>query len=472
MASININSTSNLLRYISEWDPRLKAHTKGGYIDGEIKIPHIYGKMKMIIQTYPAQESPVKDIHPCLLHAVRIGKGKRDAHLEPVPTYYHWKQEFSIEDGNVYILNKLSELDVEDDCITPRSVPVIDKVTEVRRRSIKLGGRKGQLNLILLQPKQQTRAKKFEATITKVLSDRLGTSNEEIIKEKEKYFQKKHMKNLKQIRLRVDFYDEYNQLCSSAISPQTVVDTRNKDIGFMDFYDACPLVSCEMGGRKIIMVSEYPLASDVFPKFQVHDETGRHRPEFDIYLTQPENKEHSIKRHSYTLIFLSPQQKYLKHIKDSSSNLFLKLLVERKGDGYISSKAFNFRYIKHAPYSCTFCFGNIDSDDLVHIDLGMSKPKPGQKKRTMHGPEGSFPIERERKCKDDMSVSQILKHLDIIQKVKTKERLAIGPTWEIKLKESINLLQKISNLFLKVRCCKVYDLGFKVKNNVQNYYYK
>ena len=112
-----------------------------------------------------------------------------------------------------------------------------------------------------------------------------------------------------------------------------MVDTGNKDIGSMDFYDASPLKSCNRGGRKIIMVSEYPLAIDVFPKFQVHDETGQHRPEFDKYLVQPGREEHTFKRHNHTLIFLSPEQKYLKHILDSSSNLFIKLLAERKGDG-------------------------------------------------------------------------------------------------------------------------------------------
>ena len=38
---INLYTTDTLLRYKSEWDPRLHAHTKGGYLDGEIRVPKV-----------------------------------------------------------------------------------------------------------------------------------------------------------------------------------------------------------------------------------------------------------------------------------------------------------------------------------------------------------------------------------------------------------------------------------------------
>ena len=66
MASIDLCTRSNLLRYISEWDPREPAHTKGGYMDGKITVPDVPGKLKMIIQTYPADDIDpfVANIHP------------------------------------------------------------------------------------------------------------------------------------------------------------------------------------------------------------------------------------------------------------------------------------------------------------------------------------------------------------------------------------------------------------------------
>ena len=49
-----------------------------------------------------------------------MGKGKRDKEKEPVPTVYHWRQEFVIDQqNNVRIINKASELDVD------RDIPVV-----------------------------------------------------------------------------------------------------------------------------------------------------------------------------------------------------------------------------------------------------------------------------------------------------------------------------------------------------------
>ena len=36
-----IGIKSSFLIHKSEWDPRAHAHTKGGYLDGEIKLPRV-----------------------------------------------------------------------------------------------------------------------------------------------------------------------------------------------------------------------------------------------------------------------------------------------------------------------------------------------------------------------------------------------------------------------------------------------
>eukprot|EP00091_Calanus_sinicus_P004486 TRINITY_DN1480_c0_g1_i1.p1 TRINITY_DN1480_c0_g1~~TRINITY_DN1480_c0_g1_i1.p1 ORF type:complete len:742 (-),score=173.71 TRINITY_DN1480_c0_g1_i1:89-2128(-) len=350
-------------------------------MDGEIRIPNVEGKLRMEIQTFPADDVDplVKNIHPCLLHVVMIGKGKRDQKMEPVPTYYHWKQVFQIENGKVYVVNRMSELDVEKDG-SPRQVPPMALVTDVKGNSIVLGRKKDELNLILLQPKQQARAKPTEATVTKVLADRLQTNNKEKLELHEQYFKKKFAKNLKRVRLRVDFYKENGEHCGSSISPQTMVDTGNKEIGSMDFYDATPHKSCVKGGRKIIMVSEYSLAKDVLPIFQVHDETGMHRCELDKFLNQPD--EYNLK--NQTIIFLTPAQPRLQELNKYLSSFSINLLAKRKGDGYTSNKMFNFKYIEHNLASCLFCDFNVDSDEVVRIESGIEGPKPGGKKRKMN----------------------------------------------------------------------------------------
>ena len=194
----------------------------------------------MIIQTYPAEnvDPLISDVHPILLHVVRIGKGKREQDLEPVPTFFHWRQNFEIKNGEVSVFNKISDLDIWPDG-TRRNVPAKDVVTSMVGNKIMLGRKRGQLNLILLQPKQKSRAQESEATVTKVLMDRLRTNDEKEIAKYEKLYKGKNSKNLKRLRLKIDFICD--NLQTTVISSQTIVDSGNKDIGAMDFVDAGPL---------------------------------------------------------------------------------------------------------------------------------------------------------------------------------------------------------------------------------------
>ena len=38
---ISLYTTDTLLRYKSEWDPRVHANTKGGYLEGRIRVPEV-----------------------------------------------------------------------------------------------------------------------------------------------------------------------------------------------------------------------------------------------------------------------------------------------------------------------------------------------------------------------------------------------------------------------------------------------
>ena len=38
---IILYTTDTLLRYKSEWDPRVLANTKGGYLEGRIRVPEV-----------------------------------------------------------------------------------------------------------------------------------------------------------------------------------------------------------------------------------------------------------------------------------------------------------------------------------------------------------------------------------------------------------------------------------------------
>jgi len=357
--SIQLDTAQTLIRYISEWDPREAAHTKGGYLEGMIEVPNISGKIVMQIQTYPAEDVDplISQVHPVLLHCVRIGKGKRDQELEPVPTYHHWKQVFEIENDEVKILNKTTELDVEKDGRV-RNVPLKDTVTKLISNRITLGRKRGQLNLILLQPKQKSRAQEAEASVTKVLNDRLGGTEDTPMENYEKLFKGKNVKNLKRLRLKIDFFTE--DFHCSAISTRTIVDTGNKDIGAMDFIDAHPLLSCVKGNRTIMMVSEYSLSKDVVPIFQIFTidpihQSEVHRVDLDHFLVQPEEvKEDScIEVMDVHIIFRSPAQPRLELVTEPFA---IKLAVKRNGDSNICSKKFNFKYIEHkGEDQCIMC---------------------------------------------------------------------------------------------------------------------
>ena len=237
--------------------------------------------MYMCLETFPADDVHpfVANVHPSLLHVVRIGKGKRYNHLEPVPTKVHWRQIFEIYEDKVSVINQTSELDVEKDG-KRRNVPAKDVVTEMRNNTIILGGSPKHLNLVFLRPKQSN----CDATITKVLGDRLEISDSATLEQYKKHFVGDQGGiNLMKIRLKVSFFTAAGVLICSSISPQTVVDNGNKRIGCMDIWDCWPRRSHPSGGRKVMM----NLADDVVPRFKVYDSDGNHRPDVDDLIMQP-----------------------------------------------------------------------------------------------------------------------------------------------------------------------------------------
>ena len=86
------------------------------------------------------------------------------------------------------------------------------------------GSIRGELNLIALQPKQDGRAKSDEATLTKVLRDRLQTDDKHLVQSVEKLFRKDNFSNLKMFRIKADFYDEIGSHIGFAVS-ETIKDT-------------------------------------------------------------------------------------------------------------------------------------------------------------------------------------------------------------------------------------------------------
>jgi len=372
---ISLYTTDTLLRYKSEWDPRLHAHTKGGYLDGEIRVPKVNPNetMFMTLETFPAEDvhPAVAGVHPCMLHLVRMGNGKRHSWLEPVPTKIHWRQTFEIRGDKVSVMNTTSELDVEKDGKTKRKVPEKDEVTQMHNNTIILGSSKGNLNLVFLKPKQSN----CDATITKVLSDRLKETDEKKLEQYKKHFVGKEGGiNMMKIRVKVSFFNASGDLICSSISPQTVIDNGNKKIGCMEMYDCWPRKSSPSGGRKIMMISEYDLADDVVPRFEVYGADGSPRGDAQEWIVQPITSSSMMAIKNHTIIFLTPAQPHLEKIQNQIGNFSLKLVAYRQGDR-MTSKAFDFEYTNS-------CDHRMDGDENAKIE-GQDRAKPGCKKRNL-----------------------------------------------------------------------------------------
>ena len=387
-----------LLRYVSEWDPRQAAHTKGGYVRGEICwVPR--EARRMVLTTVPCQEKArmmeaelgkkvrgVGEVHPLLLHVVRMGQNKRDNGLEPVPTFYNWKQEFHIhEDKTVRILNKVSNLDINERTGEKRDVPtdprtddrtIVTRITE--RNSIVFGGSREEINMIALQPKlESSKAGRGEATISNVLEDRLTETSRDVRQLVEKLFVKKNKVNLKMFRIKVDFYsetrDSETNLFLGSCTSDVIKDTGNRVSGAMDLHDVSLQKSCTAGGRKVIMVSEFSLANDVIPVFRVYDRDGQPCPRDEERINQPGK----FTWRKEAILFMTPAQNNDVINDLALQNKSIHLLLRRKSDNYESPKTFEFQYIPHPEDGrievCLICQFKLDTVGLADVELPKTK---------------------------------------------------------------------------------------------------
>eukprot|EP00092_Neocalanus_flemingeri_P024680 GFUD01026769.1.p1 GENE.GFUD01026769.1~~GFUD01026769.1.p1 ORF type:complete len:688 (+),score=131.79 GFUD01026769.1:284-2347(+) len=364
--TIVIKNTKNKIHYVSEWDPRKHAATKGGYLEGEITIPQYSRPMKMTIQTLPAHGKGMKKaieagVHPALIHNVIMGRGKRDQGKEPVPTECNWRLEYLIENGRVIALNKISKFDAE------RNVPQQNEVTQVKNNKIVLGGKRNELSLIIVQPKQRSRGDDAtEATLPRVIINKLEATGQDAsdinVQELEKCFKGAEFnKNMKQVGLNVDLRDyNTNEPIASCLTSQPICDFTNMHIGPLDLADASPLKSCTNGGRKIMIISEQKLPNKVKPIFEIWSGDSQMK-DLEKYLSQP--IDFQVRQES--IIFLTPHQGFLKGM--DWNNLTLKLAVMRTEDKHISSKKFSFRYVPHNSQSCMFCSHNLDTEEQVNL---------------------------------------------------------------------------------------------------------
>ena len=93
-----------------------------------------------------------------------------------------------------------------------------------------------------------------------------------------------------------------------------------------------------------MIISEFTLAKDVKPRFQLYNQQGSHLAEQEmLMLTQPHEQDVIIRRD--TITFMTPRQNKADQI--FLQNLIIKLVLERQSDGVVSSTKPVFEVVPH-----------------------------------------------------------------------------------------------------------------------------
>ena len=350
------------IRYASEWDPRRPAHTKGGYLQGKIQLPKNMGDLKVVLSTVAAkplvldkdiiQKHPEsQEVHPAIIYVVRMGKGKRIQEKEPVPNCHHWKQEFHIVNKCVRIKNKTSEADLSRyDKIF--EITEMDDVCEVKDDMIlTLGKRSTELNLVIILPTKTKEKEESgeEFSVKSVISDRI--SDPDVLKTVLQYYRKNKGVDSRIVKIKVEIFSlESNNLLLSHLSG-LIFDTGSKHHQALQFCHVFPQRGCARGGRKVVMISENTLTSDIIPIFLLFDKDGKQIKEKDHFVIQPFPGNISILKEA--LILITPPQPHIEVIMNQGWSV--KLVGVRKSDGCESQK-FSFNFVPHDYYDpCIFC---------------------------------------------------------------------------------------------------------------------
>jgi len=406
---ISVNP-AHIFRSKTEINP-IKKKSKGGYLEGSFDLPNLPNfdrDIKFIISSYPDDDlqrkynedglvkinPDVSSFHPSPLFVCRKKGRQRIYEKEPVPNYKMHQQEFYVVNNVVKIVNKKSE----DDEKRPEEVPEIDDLFPVKNNRIEFGDSESMLNIIVIRNHADSRSKNdSDLTVNKMIESRF--EDKVLQKRLSSYFNFSNSDNKFKIRLRVDVFDlETNTLLGSGIS-NTIVNPDSKSVGALKIHDVNPCISCSNGGRKIIMISEFPL-SDCKPYFQlwknVKIKMNEHcwqrvdeKTENEL-LRQPEK----IDKIQSSMIFISPEQPRLYEIREK--NYFIKLVAVRLKD-QVCSNSFDFDYIIHGSYrlaqpvgenfelfDCLFC-DNIDSigENSKGLVTKSETSKPNHKRKLL-----------------------------------------------------------------------------------------
>ena len=408
----------HLFRYPSEWDPRVdpsrgkKNNTKGGYLEGCLRLPALELKSEpalLRLSTVPDYTPQDKDefhsilqedygqeereeflkIHPTIIAVIRkhCQGMRRDKSREPVPNVQHNPREFLLQRQNnqtvLKIRNVTSQKDNERKVI-PQEDVMFPLVEENGQIVLSLGKGNQELNLVILIPKTEARCADEDISIERLLEQRMPGEAKRRARDRLKQFlftgKKAH--NLKKVKLCVEVLSKDGSQLLATGSSEGITDTGSKAVGALDVKEAHPLISCERGGRKVMMVSEFKdWDKSVKPMFMVKSGDGN---DVDQSLVVQPSQVHNDGK---AIFFLTPEQSNLEELTRDGKEL--RLLVHRD-DGKFSLKDFPFQYVKHESVlfegKCLYCETNMLDGAVGELPSAPVSTGPNQKRRRLSTP--------------------------------------------------------------------------------------
>ena len=327
----------------------------------------------------------VHEFHPSCLYVCRKKGGRRLYDKEPVPNSQMFQVELHIVNRVVKIINKKSVSDIG------RSVPDEDELFELGDDNmLHFGDNDKTLNVVILRCHDDKRSSNNDdhLTVSDVINSRLPDVDQTTKNAIAKCFEKECRENKFKLRIKVDIYDlESNELLETEISCK-IVNPDSKEVGALKIADVIPNGSCSEGGRKVVIISEFPM-SKAAPVLQLW-QNGQQIPEQTEkqLLVQPTE----YKMIQNTIIFITPRQP---NITDIVNNDYQFKLVAFRESDKVTSDPFDFKYVGHdvhmtinsmelnadmAPVQlqCTHCLDSVNS--ILPLK---EKPKPNHKRKLL-----------------------------------------------------------------------------------------
>jgi hypothetical protein len=299
-------------------------------------------------------------------------------------------QEFRIVGDEVYIVNRVSHLDGE----RKKKLNKEDKMFNLENpKKLEFGKLWNQLNLVLLIPKTDSRGSDQDLTLGNMIRSRID--DQEIVNRMTEKFSGRNSENIRRVKIQCEIHDMDSNLIFVGLS-EAIVDTNSKKHGVLDIHDASPLKSCEKGGRKIQIISEFGLSKEVKPKFLLFDEQDNQITKCEEHLlNQPKDKQ--IQRFKDSCIsFIAPMQERQSMQTILANKWKIKIALQRDLDGVltVSQNKPTFEYVPHDYFnfyfstSATFCIfcdfsPDISANETPALAELRKRAAPNRKKRRM-----------------------------------------------------------------------------------------